>query len=76
MKKVDKVRKAVNDAFRDKLNEAFKEKFDRELTTELHFLSMRLVSHPTDGKKFTKTQKDWVQTFSEGYACATDQIWE
>lgn len=61
----------VRAAFADSLQEAFKARFARELTTEYSIMAMSLVSRPTDGKKFTPKQRDFVEAFSRGYADAS-----
>ena len=77
MTKVERVRRRVDEVFRDKLGAAFREKFGSQIETSFDFFgSMRLVSRRVDGKKLTKEQFVWIGTFSDGYADAMEQITE
>lgn len=72
--KVAKLRRAINDSFRDHLGEAFKAEFGREIETSYNIFAMALVTTPKDGKKLTEKQYRWLKTYSDGYAAAMDQV--
>lgn len=72
--KAQKLRRSINESFRDRLDPAFKTQFGRELKTEFSLLNMTLVSRPVDGKKLTKAQASWIETFSAGYHAAMEQV--
>lgn len=76
MNKTEKIYSAIRDDFTSQLDNEFKKRFRRNLTTEWNFLSMQLVSRPTNGKPFTATQKSWVDGYSSGYGTAMDKVKE
>lgn len=77
MKKVEKMRKKLNDNFRECLNEAFQNKFDGlQLETVWNFSSMNLVSYLANGEDLTEPQIAWIQCYSDGYRDAMVQISE
>jgi len=76
MTKVDRVYRKVRERFAERLDAAFKAKFRRNLKTEFNLLAMRLISVPTNGKKLTPAQRDWIAGYSEGYIDAKEQIVE
>lgn len=69
-----KIRKRVENEFSEKLDIAFKEKMNYQLLTEYNFFSMQRVSSRVDGKPLTKTQREFINGFSEGYWMAIEQI--
>lgn len=73
-RKLEKCALRVNDGFSDRLSAAFKKQFDRELEVRFNFVSMQLVSAPTDGQPYTPDQHQWVAAFSDGYAAALEIV--
>jgi len=68
MKKNEKIANDLNEQFSNKLDAALQNEFGRNLETFFDIISMRKVSRPEDGKKFTKIQHAFTKGYSEGYA--------
>jgi hypothetical protein len=74
--KLEKLRRAVNDNFPNKLKEAFADQFGgEEIETTLDICSLRLVTKPIDNKRFTKEQVQFIAGYETGYLAAKDQMW-
>lgn len=77
MKKIDKLRRSINDGMSEELAKACKEAFpDLELETEFSILSGHMVTRPANQKKFTKEQHSFIRGFSNGYGMAMEQVRE
>ena len=73
--KLDRMRRTLNDEFRDHLAAAMREKFAVEVETYFDLLgSMRMVTTRADGEPFTPEQHAWLGAWSEGYGCAMEQV--
>lgn len=75
MSKLARLRRAIADQFAEALRAALKERFpDLKVETEWGIISMRLVTRPTNQKRFTKEQHTFIAGFSAGYTSAKEQI--
>jgi len=62
------VKKKIAASLGEMLDPLFKEKFSRECETVWDLLSMRLITVPSDGGKFTKEQHAWIAGFSAAWS--------
>jgi len=74
--KIEKMRRTLNENFRELLNTAFKKEFNLDLTTTWNFIGMHLESYLTNGEDLNEEQSIWIQTYSAGYRDAMVQVEE
>lgn len=74
MTKLDKMRKELENQFRDTLHAAFHEKYGATLTTHFNIFSMQLISEREDGQEFTPEQHAYINGWSDGYSKAVNTV--
>lgn len=67
---MDKLRKRLNEEYREEFKKAMANKFNIQVTVEYSIFSMSLISERCDGKRFTKEQKQYADGYSDGFARA------
>jgi len=73
MTKFEKLRKQVNDEFRDDLKKAMARK-GVDVVSEYNFFIDRLVTRTIDGKNMSPKQMEYLRGFSDGYEGAMQKI--
>ncbi len=73
MKKIERLRRQINDSFRDHLHDAMKEK-GVEVKTEFNIWSGNLVTRTVNGKRMTAKQMEFMKGFEAGYLAAMKQV--
>lgn len=75
--KIEKLCRAINDAFRDKLHAALANKFPGlTVESEYSIVAMAMVTRPTSRKKFTRKQYDFIGAYEAGYFAAKAMVRE
>lgn len=74
MTKIQKLYNKVNYEFREILDKEFFNKFDEKVVTTYSYMLLRLITTREDEKEFSKEQLNWLQSFSDGYMFAMEQI--
>jgi hypothetical protein len=72
--KIEKLIRAVNDAFAEELRQAVTKKFQGlRVTTTLNLFAMALSTTRVDGKQFTEEQAAFIAAFEDGYVAALNK---
>lgn len=75
MSKLDKMRKELENSFKQELHEAFFAKFGLKIVTIFDLLgSFQMVTRLESGEQFTLDQHAFIQGWSEGYGKAINML--
>ena len=72
--KLDKMRRELENEFRDALHAAFYEKYKAHLSTQFNIFTMQLVSEREDRQDFTPEQHAFITGWSDGYGKAVNMV--
>ena len=74
MSKLDKMRRELENAFRDKLHAAFQAKYSLVLETHFSLMAFAMVSVRADGQDFTPEQHAFIGGYSEAFGAAIGMV--
>lgn len=75
MSRLYKLHQQIRNRFSEELAQAFKERFEGLcVETRWNVIDMHSASFRTDGKRFSKEQRTFVEAFSIGYSAASSQV--
>ncbi len=75
MTKIDKIKRKLNDSFKECLYKAFVEKYGIEIETYFAiFGDMKMHSMRVDKKNFTVEQKTFISSYELGYLSAMSLV--
>jgi hypothetical protein len=74
MTKAEKIAKKLRDEYREAFDAAFLTKFGLVVTTGYNIFAMALVTEREDGRRLTKSQREWSKAYSDGYNTAMEMV--
>lgn len=74
MKLLLKMHEELNDKFREDLKGVVQEEFGIEVESSWNIIAMRLITTRVDGRKFTKAQYDFMDTWEKGFLAAKERV--
>lgn len=72
--KLEKMHDKLNKDYRDLVINTMQDKFSIEVENGWSLLDTRLTTTRVDGKNFTKQQKAYMGSFSDGFAAAMNIV--